>query len=100
MDKGAHISKIGNRRSKTLLYICAESARLHNKEIKLYYDDADAYFVGFVLLLSLFGYVVVLQYHIFLCHIAEPGGFGAERTDGERCNTFFARFVYIQFICS
>ena len=26
MDKGAHISKIGNRRSKTLLYICAESA--------------------------------------------------------------------------
>lgn len=38
MDKGAHISKIGNRRSKTLLYICAESARLHNKEIKLYYE--------------------------------------------------------------
>ena len=37
-DKGAHISKIGNRRSKTLLYICAESARLHNKEIKLYYE--------------------------------------------------------------
>ena len=32
------ISKIGNRRSKTLLYICAESARLHNKEIKLYYE--------------------------------------------------------------
>lgn len=38
MNKGAHISKIGNRRSKTLLYICAESARLHNKEIKLYYE--------------------------------------------------------------
>ena len=38
MDKGAHISKICNRRSKTLLYICAESARLHNKEIKLYYE--------------------------------------------------------------
>ncbi len=38
MDKGMHISKIGNRRSKTLLYICAESARLHNKEIKLYYE--------------------------------------------------------------
>lgn len=38
MDKGTHISKIGNRRSKTLLYICAESARLHNKEIKLYYE--------------------------------------------------------------
>ena len=28
-------------------------------------------------------YVVVLQHHIFLCHIAEPGGFGAERTDIE-----------------
>lgn len=38
MNAGAHISKIGNRRSKTLLYICAESARKHNKEIKLYYD--------------------------------------------------------------
>ena len=49
----------------------------------LHYDDADAYFVGFVLLLSLLGYVVVLQHHIFLCHIAEPGGFGAERTDIE-----------------
>lgn len=38
MNKGAHVSKIGNRRSKTLLYICAESARIHNKEIKLYYE--------------------------------------------------------------
>ena len=38
MNKGAHVSKIGNRRSKTLLYICAESARMHNKEIKLYYE--------------------------------------------------------------
>ena len=38
MDKGAHISKIGNRRSKPLLYICEESARLHNKESKLYYE--------------------------------------------------------------
>lgn len=38
MCRGAHISKIGNRRSKTLLYICAESARMHNKEIKLYYE--------------------------------------------------------------
>ena len=38
---------------------------------------SDAYFVGFILLLSLLGYVVVLQHHIFLCHIAEPGGFGA-----------------------
>jgi len=49
----------------------------------LHYDDADAYFMGFVLLLSLFRYVVVLQHHIFFCHIAEPGGFGAERTDIE-----------------
>ena len=38
IDKGAHISNIGNRRSKTLLYICAERARLHNKEIKLDYE--------------------------------------------------------------
>lgn len=38
MNKGAHVSKIGNRCSKTLLYICAESARMHNKEIKLYYE--------------------------------------------------------------
>lgn len=38
MNKGAHVSKWGNRRSKTLLYICAESARMHNKEIKLYYE--------------------------------------------------------------
>lgn len=38
MNAGAHISKIGNRRSKNLLYICADSARKHNKEIKLYYD--------------------------------------------------------------
>lgn len=38
MDKGAHVSKIGNRRSKTLLYICAESARLHDKEFMLYYE--------------------------------------------------------------
>lgn len=38
MNQGAHISKWGNRRSKTLLYICAESARMHNKEMKLYYE--------------------------------------------------------------
>ena len=38
MNRGAHVSKWGNRRSKTLLYICAESARMHNKEIKLYYE--------------------------------------------------------------
>lgn len=38
MDRGAHISRVGNRRSKTLLYICAESARRCNKEIKLYYE--------------------------------------------------------------
>ena len=38
MDKRALISTIGNRRSKTLLYICEESGRLHNKEIKLYYE--------------------------------------------------------------
>lgn len=38
MNRGAHISKWGNRRSKTLLYICAESARRYNKEIKLYYE--------------------------------------------------------------
>ena len=38
MNQGAHVSKWGNRRSKTLLYICAESARMHNKEMKLYYE--------------------------------------------------------------
>lgn len=38
MNKGRHISRIGNRRSKTLLYICAESARMHNKDIKLFYE--------------------------------------------------------------
>lgn len=38
MDRGKHVSAIANRRSKTLLYTCAESARLHNKEIKLYYE--------------------------------------------------------------
>jgi len=38
MNHGAHISRIGNRRSKTLLYTCAECARLHNKEIMLYYE--------------------------------------------------------------
>lgn len=37
MNKGSHISRIGNRRSKTLLYICAERARANNKEIQLYY---------------------------------------------------------------
>lgn len=42
MNRGAHISKIGNRRSKTLLYTCAESARLHNKEIMLYYERRTA----------------------------------------------------------
>ena len=38
MNQGAHVSKWGNRRSKTLLYICAECARMHNKEMKLYYE--------------------------------------------------------------
>lgn len=38
MNRGAHVSKWGNRRSKTLLYICAESARMHNKDIRLYYE--------------------------------------------------------------
>lgn len=37
MNRGAHISSIGNRRAKTLLYICAESARIFNQSIKLYY---------------------------------------------------------------
>lgn len=37
-NMGRHVSKIGNRRSKTLLYTCAESARLHNKDIMLFYE--------------------------------------------------------------
>ncbi len=37
-DRGAHVSRIGNRRSKTLLYICAESARRNDRGMKLYYE--------------------------------------------------------------
>ena len=38
MNRGSHISSIGCRRAKCLLYMCAESARRFNKEIKLYYE--------------------------------------------------------------
>lgn len=42
MDKGAHVSSIGCKRAKCLLYMCAESSRRFNKEMKLYYERRTA----------------------------------------------------------
>lgn len=36
-DYGSRISDIGDKEAKTLLYICARSASVHNKELSLYY---------------------------------------------------------------
>lgn len=38
VNKGAHVSRIGCRRAKSLLYMCAETARRFNHDIGLYYE--------------------------------------------------------------